>query len=152
MDIYNDMYIILHLTQLPWDSSPLQGGKSCKDSPASVRIQSQPQYLTLRFRRRRLSHRISGFRPPRRYSSETRPLPHSKCEVWVNNSIPFFICQQILNHFLPAGNHGQICLKIPFFIAFFLSVPYNRKNGIRPCLFRGIAPHCIARYQVLAQY
>ena len=143
MDIHNKTnghtqrngYHILHLTQLPWDSTPLKVGKSFKDSLASVRLQAQPQFLTLRFRRRHLSHRIFGFRPPRRYSLETRPLPHSKCEVWTDDSTTFFICQQNLNIFLiflKVGKHLQKHLKKPFFLALSLSVLYNRIEKRHP--------------------
>ena len=79
---------------LPWDSTPLKAGNFPSKTVLHLFGYSPNHRFDLRFRRRRLSLRFIGFRPPRKYSSQTRPLPHSKCEVCIDNSTTTFVCQQ----------------------------------------------------------
>ena len=80
---------------LPWDSSPLKGGNFPSKTVLHLFGHSPNRGFDPRFRRRRLSSRFISFRPLRDYSSQTRPLPHSKCEVRADNSTAIFVCQHI---------------------------------------------------------
>ena len=115
---------------LPWDSSPLKGGNFPSKTVLRLFGHSPNRGFDPRFRRRRLSSRFIGFRPLRDYFSQTRPLPHSKCEVWAYNSTRFLVCQPNFALF-PSVFHIFI---IPIFSVYLL-LCFCQNDAVLCCFF-----------------